>query len=130
MINHAYALNWLGDNGDPAILALMAESNDEAEKLCRKLERFEWSAAAEYRPVTAARWCRPEYWCRRAGAQLPGWPPFLYPDLAHDLSSRGVRWADLRVLGFWEADLRTRGGTQSALVPYAAVRSKSRTMAV
>ena len=55
VVNHAYALNWLVDNGDPAILALMAESYDETEKLCRKLERFEWSAAAEYRRVLEER---------------------------------------------------------------------------
>jgi hypothetical protein len=51
VVNHAYALNWLVDNGDPTIHALMAESIDEAEKLCRKLERFGWPAAAEYRSM-------------------------------------------------------------------------------
>jgi Family of unknown function (DUF5677) len=51
VVNHAYALRWLVDNGDPAVIALMVESHEEAEKLGRKLERFGWPGAVEYRSM-------------------------------------------------------------------------------
>lgn len=55
VVNHAYALHWLADNGDPAVAALMANSLDEAEKLGKKLELFGWPGAAEYRRILKQR---------------------------------------------------------------------------
>jgi hypothetical protein len=55
VINHAYALRWLADNGDPAVTALVADSLDEAEKLAKKLELFAWPGAAEYRRILEQR---------------------------------------------------------------------------
>lgn len=55
VVNHAYALHWLADNGDPAVAALMANSLDESEKLAKKLESSEWPAAAEYRGILEQR---------------------------------------------------------------------------
>jgi hypothetical protein len=72
VVNHAYALNWLVDNGDPAIRALMAESIDEAEKLCRKLERFGWPAAVEYRSMLEERKSQAAAVLERADQKLHG----------------------------------------------------------
>jgi hypothetical protein len=49
ILNHAYAINWLVDNGDAAVDALVARGDEEREKLCRKLEATGWPNAAEYR---------------------------------------------------------------------------------
>ncbi|MFF4557917.1 DUF5677 domain-containing protein [Streptomyces sp. NPDC001422] len=49
ILNHAYAINWLIDNGDPAVDALVARGDDEREKLCKKLEETGWPNAAEFR---------------------------------------------------------------------------------
>ncbi|WP_406448699.1 DUF5677 domain-containing protein [Streptomyces sp. NBC_01622] len=51
ILNHAYAINWLVDNGDLAVDALVARGDDEREKLCKKLEETGWSNAAEFRAV-------------------------------------------------------------------------------
>jgi hypothetical protein len=55
VVNHAYALHWLADNGDPAVTALMANSLEEAEKLGKKLELSGWPGAAEYRGILEQR---------------------------------------------------------------------------
>jgi hypothetical protein len=49
VLNHAYALHWLVDNGDPAVDALAAAGVDDAEKMCKRLEQTGWPIAAEYR---------------------------------------------------------------------------------
>jgi hypothetical protein len=49
VLNHAYALHWLVDNGDPAVDALAAAGIDDAEKMCKRLEQTGWPIAAEYR---------------------------------------------------------------------------------
>lgn len=49
VFNHAYAINWLVDNGDAAVDALVARGDDEREKLCEKLEKTGWPDAAELR---------------------------------------------------------------------------------
>ncbi|MFJ3817708.1 DUF5677 domain-containing protein [Streptomyces sp. NPDC090056] len=49
ILNHAYAINWLADNGDAAVDALVARGDDEREKLCKKLEETGWAAASEFR---------------------------------------------------------------------------------
>ncbi|MFG2947558.1 DUF5677 domain-containing protein [Streptomyces adustus] len=49
VLNHAYAINWLVDNGDPAVDALVARGDEDREKLCKKLEETGWSNAAEFR---------------------------------------------------------------------------------
>ncbi|RBQ17270.1 hypothetical protein DP939_25335 [Spongiactinospora rosea] len=49
VFNHAYAINWLVDNGDAAVDALVARGDDEREKLCKKLEETGWTGAAEMR---------------------------------------------------------------------------------
>ncbi|MEU8251648.1 DUF5677 domain-containing protein [Nonomuraea sp. NPDC048916] len=49
VFNHAYAINWLVDNGDAAVDALVARGDDEREKLCKKLEETGWPGAAEMR---------------------------------------------------------------------------------
>lgn len=49
ILNHAYAINWLVDNGDPAVDALVARGDEEREKLCKKLEETGWPNAAEFR---------------------------------------------------------------------------------
>lgn len=49
VLNHAYALHWLVDNGDPAVDALAAAGIDDAEKMCKRLEQSGWRIAAEYR---------------------------------------------------------------------------------
>lgn len=54
-LNHAYALHWLIDNGEPAVDALIAASIDDAEKLCKKMERTNWPAATEYRRLLKER---------------------------------------------------------------------------
>jgi hypothetical protein len=55
VLNHAYALHWLVDNGDPAVDALAAAGVEGSEKLCRKLEETGWPVAAEYRRLLEAR---------------------------------------------------------------------------
>jgi hypothetical protein len=49
ILNHAYAINWLVDNGDAAVDALVARGDEEREKLCKKLEETGWPNAAEFR---------------------------------------------------------------------------------
>ncbi|MER7684853.1 DUF5677 domain-containing protein [Streptomyces sp. NPDC097610] len=49
ILNHAYAIHWLVDNGDAAVDALVARGGDEREKLAKKLEETGWPAAAEFR---------------------------------------------------------------------------------
>ncbi|WP_415940333.1 DUF5677 domain-containing protein [Streptomyces sp. 039-1] len=49
ILNHAYAINWLVDNGDAAVDALVARGDEEREKLCRKLEETGWPNADEFR---------------------------------------------------------------------------------
>jgi Family of unknown function (DUF5677) len=49
VVNHAYALHWLVDNGPLAVDALIAKDREGAEKMCKNLEQADWPAAAEYR---------------------------------------------------------------------------------
>lgn len=49
IFNHAYAINWLVDNGDPAVDALVERGDDERERLVAKLEATDWPRAAEFR---------------------------------------------------------------------------------
>lgn len=49
VLNHAYALHWLVDNGDAAVEALAAVNSKDMEKMCARLERTGWPIAAEYR---------------------------------------------------------------------------------
>lgn len=49
ILNHAYAINWIADNGDPAVDALIARGDEEREKLCKKLEETGWPQAAKFR---------------------------------------------------------------------------------
>jgi hypothetical protein len=55
VLNHAYALHWLTDNGDLAVDALIAAGVDEMEKLCKKLDETGWPIAAEYRGLLEQR---------------------------------------------------------------------------
>ncbi|MFJ5779493.1 hypothetical protein [Streptomyces sp. NPDC093094] len=48
ILNHAYAFNWLVDNGNAALVALVARGDEERERLCRKLEATGWPNAAEF----------------------------------------------------------------------------------
>lgn len=49
VFNHAYAINWLVDNGEAAVDALISVGADEREKLQGWLDRTGWSIAAKYR---------------------------------------------------------------------------------
>lgn len=49
IFNHAYALHWLVDNGEPALGALVALGDEAREKLYNKLAATGWPNAAEYR---------------------------------------------------------------------------------
>ncbi|MFF7838785.1 DUF5677 domain-containing protein [Streptomyces ossamyceticus] len=42
LVGHAYAINWLADNGDDAYKALVAESHKSREKLLTNLEGVGW----------------------------------------------------------------------------------------
>ncbi|TKA00111.1 DUF5677 domain-containing protein [Actinacidiphila oryziradicis] len=48
IFNHAYALNWLVDNGEAAVDAVMSAGATSREKLLKKLERTGWAIAAQY----------------------------------------------------------------------------------
>ncbi|WP_446039044.1 DUF5677 domain-containing protein [Streptomyces sp. SID1121] len=49
IFNHAYAIDWLVDNGEAAVDALVSVGADEREKLQGWLDRTGWSIAAQYR---------------------------------------------------------------------------------
>ncbi|PZH09157.1 hypothetical protein C1I97_15195 [Streptomyces sp. NTH33] len=49
IFNHAYAINWLVDNGEAAVDALASVGADEREKLQGWLDRTGWPIAAQYR---------------------------------------------------------------------------------
>lgn len=55
VVNHAYALYWLVDNGPLAVDALIAKDREGAEKMCKNLEQAGWPAAAEYRRLLEER---------------------------------------------------------------------------
>ncbi|MFF4787923.1 DUF5677 domain-containing protein [Streptomyces griseorubiginosus] len=48
IFNHAYALNWLIDNGEPAVDAVISAGATAHEKLLQKLKDTGWAIAAEY----------------------------------------------------------------------------------
>jgi hypothetical protein len=49
IFNHAYAINWLVDNGEAAVDAMISAGADEREKLQGWLDRTGWAIAAQYR---------------------------------------------------------------------------------
>ncbi|MFE2115758.1 DUF5677 domain-containing protein [Streptomyces microflavus] len=49
VFNHAYAINWLVDNGEAAVDAVVSVGADERESLQGWLERTGWAIAAQYR---------------------------------------------------------------------------------
>lgn len=59
VVNHAYGLHWLVDNGPLAVDALIEKSRDDAEKMCKNLEQAGWPAAAEYRRLLEERKAQP-----------------------------------------------------------------------
>jgi hypothetical protein len=59
VLNHAYALHWLVDNGDLAVDALIAAGIDDAERMCKKLEQTGWPIATEYRRLLEERKAQP-----------------------------------------------------------------------
>jgi Family of unknown function (DUF5677) len=59
IVNHAYALHWLVDNGPLAVDALIAKDREGAEKMCNNLEQADWPAAAEYRRLLEERKAQP-----------------------------------------------------------------------
>ncbi|MBL1086759.1 hypothetical protein JK359_33170 [Streptomyces actinomycinicus] len=82
ILNHAYAIHWLADNGDAAVDALVARGDEEREKLCKKLEETGWPQAAEFRAAL-----------EQAAAQQPA-PPArtaaeqaLHDKLKHELKN-------------------------------------------
>ena len=58
VLNHAYALHWLVDNGEPAVDALAAAGIEDAEKMCKRLDQTGWPIAAEYRRLLDERKAR------------------------------------------------------------------------
>ncbi|MCZ1000734.1 hypothetical protein O1M63_26190 [Streptomyces mirabilis] len=48
VFNHAYALNWLVDNGEAAVDAVISAGAAAHEKLLKKLKDTGWAIAAEY----------------------------------------------------------------------------------
>src|ERR1700734_2262566 len=59
VVNHAYALHWLVDNGPLAVDALIARDREGAEKMCKNLEQAGWPDAAEYRRLLEERNAQP-----------------------------------------------------------------------
>ncbi|WP_261556254.1 DUF5677 domain-containing protein [Frankia tisae] len=55
ILNHAYAIHWLVDNGEPAIAAVISCDNVRQTKMVDKLESTGWAIAAEYRAQLALR---------------------------------------------------------------------------
>ncbi|MFC7980078.1 DUF5677 domain-containing protein [Streptomyces cinereoruber] len=51
VLNHAYALNWLVDNGDPAMYALVRSGRENQRKMVEKVEKTNWPGAVELRAV-------------------------------------------------------------------------------
>lgn len=59
VVNHAYTLHWLVDNGPLAVDALIAKDREGAEKICKNLEQAGWPDAAEYRRLLEERKTQP-----------------------------------------------------------------------
>jgi Family of unknown function (DUF5677) len=59
VVNHAYALHWLVDNGPLAVDALIAKDREGREKMCKNLEQASWPDAAEYRRLLEERNAQP-----------------------------------------------------------------------
>ena len=59
VVNHAYTLHWLVDNGPLAVDALIAKDREGAEKMCKNLEQADWPVAAEYRRLLEERKAQP-----------------------------------------------------------------------
>jgi hypothetical protein len=55
ILNHAYAIHWLVDTGEPAIAAVITSDNVRQDKMVAKLESTGWAIAAEYRAQLAGR---------------------------------------------------------------------------
>ncbi|MFE5797794.1 DUF5677 domain-containing protein [Streptomyces sp. NPDC056503] len=51
VFNHTYAMQWLVDNGELAVYALLEVGDEVAEKLCKKMEDTGWVNAAKYRAL-------------------------------------------------------------------------------
>ncbi len=55
ILNHTYAINWLVDNGEPAVDAVISYGHDEQDRMAGWLERTDWGIAAQYRAQIALR---------------------------------------------------------------------------
>lgn len=53
IFNHAYALNWLIDNGEPAVDAVISAGAASREQLYKKLKATGWKIADEYKDLMA-----------------------------------------------------------------------------
>ncbi|MDX3589093.1 DUF5677 domain-containing protein [Streptomyces europaeiscabiei] len=51
IFNHAYALNWLIDNGEPAVDAVLSAGAASREQLYKKLKATGWAIADEYKDL-------------------------------------------------------------------------------